>query len=264
MLDYLLSPLDTYGPWIVLATALLYLAGGFVKGAIGFAMPLICVTFSAAFLPVEVAVATVIGPVFLSNVLQAFRHGLRALLDTAKQFWLLNLVLIAVIWISAQILGRIDERVFYSLLGGGIVLFLAIQFSGIEITAPDPKAQPLKGRLVEGATGVIGGFFGGLAGIWGPPVMLYLVARHLEKRAQVRAAGLSFLLGSLTLAPAHLQNGVLNDETLPLSLWMIAPVMAGMVLGQKLQDRMDPVVFRKATMVVLSLSALNLLRKAIF
>ena len=69
---------------------------------------------------------------------------------------------------------------------------------------------------------VVGGFFGGLSGIWGPPLIMYLVAAELPKAEMVRAQSLSFLLGSLVLLVAHLHSGVLNAVTLPASAWMIA------------------------------------------
>ena len=70
---------------------------------------------------------------------------------------------------------------------------------------------------VETGVALVGGFFGGLSGIWGPPIVMYLLAVGLPKAEMVRVQSLSFLLGSLVLVFAHLHSGVLNAVTLPAS-----------------------------------------------
>ena len=58
---------------------------------------------------------------------------------------------------------------------------------------------------------LVAGFFGGLSGIWGPPLVMYLLALELPKTEMVRAQSLSFLLGSAVLFVAHLHSGVLES-----------------------------------------------------
>ena len=80
----------------------------------------------------------------------------------------------------------------------------------------------------------------------------------------VRAQSLSFLLGSVVLFVAHLHSGVLNPVTLPASSWLVIPTMAAMFLGYRVHDRLDQGRFRRLTLVVLVLTGLNLLRRALF
>ena len=108
------------------------------------------------------------------------------------------------------------------------------------------------------------GFFGGLSGIWGPPLVMYLLAVRLPKIEMVRAQSLSFLLGSVVLFVAHLHSGVLDPVTLPVSVWMMLPTMAAMFVGYRVHDRLDQRRFLTATLVVLVLTGLNLLRRALF
>ena len=86
---------------------------------------------------------------------------------------------------------------------------------------------------------LVGGFFGGLSGIWGPPLVMYLLALELPKAEMVRVQSLSFLLGSLVLLVAHLHSGVLNAVTLPASAWLVLPTMAAMFVGYRVHDRLD-------------------------
>jgi len=48
------------------------------------------------------------------------------------------------------------------------------------------------------------------------------------------------------------------------SALLILPVMLGVWLGSKVMDRVDPVLFRKMTLLVLMVAGLNLIRRAIF
>ncbi|KZZ25724.1 hypothetical protein A3753_32020 [Sulfitobacter sp. HI0082] len=63
---------------------------------------------------------------------------------------------------------------------------------------------------------------------------------------------------------AHIGSGVLNAQTWPFSALLILPVMLGVWLGSKVMDRVDPVLFRKMTLLVLMVAGLNLIRRAIF
>src|SRR4029079_3776479 len=106
-------------------------------------------------------------------------------------------------------------------------------------------------------------FLGGLSGIWGPPIVMYLVALDLPKGEMVRAQSLSFLIGSIVLFLAHLHSGVLNRETLPASTWMTVPVMLASLVGYEVPDRLDQELFKRTTLIVLVLTGLNLLRRAL-
>ncbi len=244
-------------PWAVAAALFFFLLGGFVKGAVGFALPLIAVAGSASVLPAETAVAMVILPTLLTNVQQAFREGWTELLATSKRFVALLATLMALIWVGAALLPGLDENVFFAGLG----LFVLV-FAGVQLAGWRPRISPRAETPVGAGVGVIAGLSGGLSGIWGPPVILYLTALSLPKAEQVRAAGAAFLLGSLMLTPAHIGTGVLNAETAPLSLLAVPPALLGMWLGQKAQDRLDLALFRRLTLIVLVLTALNLLRRA--
>ena len=56
---------------------------------------------------------------------------------------------------------------------------------------------------------------------------------------------------------------MLNAATAPLSLLLVAPMGLGMWLGQRVQDRLDPVRFKRWMLILLALSALNLLRRGL-
>ena len=65
------------------------------------------------------------------------------------------------------------------------------------------------------------------------------------------------------LVAAHVRSGVLNERTVWVSAALLLPILAGMAIGFRLQDRMDQALFRKATLVVLVVAGVNLIRKGL-
>lgn len=249
----------TYGAGAALGATFAMAAGGFAKGVIGFALPLIGVSLAGSFVPFEVAVALLIVPMLVSNLAQGLRGGLGPALACARRFRLMLAILAVTIAVSAQLVVLLPERALFGLLGAVVTGFAAIQLAGWR-----PRFPAHRRRLVESAVALIAGVLGGVSGIWGPPIVIYLVTLELPKTEMVRAQSLMFLLGSLVLFFAHLHSGVLDATTLPASIWMTVPVMIAMFVGYEVHDRLDQAVFRKATLIVLVLTGLNLLRRALF
>lgn len=254
----LFAPLAEIDPALLLMAAGVMLVGGFVKGAVGFALPVIGVAGIGSFMPAHETVGIMVLPTFASNLWQALRQGLGPAGATFREFWKLNLLLALTIGLAAQLVPSIPGAALFIFLGGIVCLTAALQLAGW-----NPKAPRAPGRraALEVATGIGAGFMGGISGVWGPVVVFYLVALDIAKTTQVRTMGLTFMIGSLVLIPAHGQSGILNAYTLPLGLVSCLPMAAGMALGLWCQDRMNQTVFRRATLAVLCIAGLNLLRR---
>jgi hypothetical protein len=250
--------LATFGPGAAVGAAAAMAAGGFAKGVIGFALPLVALSAMGSFLPAQTAVALMIAPIVVSNLIQGLRNGPGAAAASLRDYWRLNLILVVTIALAAQLVVALPDRALFAILGGAIALFGASQLAG---WCP---SFPARSRAwVETATGLIAGFFGGIGGVWGPPIVLYLLASGVPRVEMVRAQSLSFLAGSIVLLAAHLRSGVLNPVTAPMSAWLVAPTLAAMFAGYLVQDRLDQALFRRITLVVLVAAGLNLLRRAL-
>jgi uncharacterized protein len=73
--------------WAFLLACAVTVFAGFVKGAVGFAMPLIMIAAFSSFMPPETALAALILSVLTTNVHQSLRFGLRAAWDSAVKYW---------------------------------------------------------------------------------------------------------------------------------------------------------------------------------
>ncbi|KGJ04756.1 hypothetical protein SAMN04487972_10847 [Paracoccus halophilus] len=241
--------------WLVIAVTLF---SGFVKGAVGFAMPMIMMSVLGSFLTAQQALAVLILPTLFANLGQAMRQGWRAAWETTLRFrWHIGMVLLF-IPISAMFAPVIPQWIMYLLLGVPITLFALWQLSGRSMAIPIHHR-----RRVEIVSGIIGGLYGGVSGIWGPPLIVYLLSIGMPKTEQVRVQGVVFLLGAVVLSVAHLQSGVLNAQTLPLSGIVVIPAVIGMWLGFKAHDRLDVAQFRRWTLILLVMTGGNLIRRAL-
>jgi len=243
---------------LILAIAIT-LFSGVVKGAVGFAMPLIIVSGLSSLIDPKLAIAGIILPIVVSNLLQTFRHGVAPALAAAKEHWRYVLIVCIMIFATAQLVPSIPTKIFYFVLGVPIVALSLIQLLGMRLHV----TQRHKG-WAEVLIALISGALGGLAGTWGPTTVLYLLAINTPKAKQIIVQGVIFGVGSITILFAHIQSGILNSQTTPFSLVLVPFALFGMWIGFQIQDRLDADRFRKITLIVLTLAGLNLLRKGLF
>lgn len=238
------------------ATALAVFAG-FVKGAVGFALPMILISGMGSILPAEWALAGLILPTLVSNLVQGFAGGWREAWGVVTRFRVYIVTLLIVLALAAQLVTLVPDGVLFGLIGLPVTAFALTQIVGWSLTLDAAR------RRYEIAMGVVAGLMSGFSGTWGPPTVMYLTAIGTGKRAAMRAQGVIYLLGSIMLLVAHLRSGILDRDTVPWSLWLIAPVLIGMWIGGKAHARMNPARFRQMMLWVLLVAGLNLIRRGI-
>ncbi|SEP82113.1 sulfite exporter TauE/SafE family protein [Thalassovita taeanensis] len=245
-------------PQVFLLSCMVALLAGVIKGMVGFAMPMILISGLSSLISPELALAGLILPTVLTNGWQALRQGHAAAWGSVKRFRVFLLVGLVALLISAQLVRVIPHWVMLLLIGGPVSVFSIIQLLGWQFRLPE------RGHgWVEAGIGGFAGFLGGMSGVWGPPTVLYLTALDTAKTEQMRIQGVIYGLGAVALFGAHIGSGVVRAETLPFSVALLVPALAGTWLGFQIQDRIDQVAFKKATLLILLIAALNLVRRAL-
>lgn len=245
-------------PGVFAAAMAITLFAGFVKGAVGFAMPLILVSAFAVFLPQELALAGLILPTLATNLSQAFRQGSGPAVQTARTYRRFLVATVVCIAVSAPFADAIPRAVYLLMLGVPISAFAALQLAGRSL------AIPLRNRgAAEWGLGVIGGLYGGVSGIWGPPMLVLLLSTGADKLTMIRAQGVVFLIGAVALLVSHLATGIANAESLTFSAALSAPALIGLYAGYWVQDRLDQARFRRWTQALLVVTGLNMVRLAL-
>jgi uncharacterized membrane protein YfcA len=243
---------------LALALALgITLAAGIVKGAVGFAMPLIMISGISSIMDPKLALAGIIVPIVVSNLWQTLRAGLGPAWEAVVEFRRYLIIVSLAIFAAAQGVALIPDQVFYAVLGIPVVVLCLIQLIGVRLSIP-----PHRRNIAEWIIGLISGLLGGFAGTWGPTTVLFLLAIDTPKKKQMVVQGVIYGLGSVVLLLAHLRSGILNAGTAPLSILLVLPAFIGMWIGFQIQDRLNATAFRKVTLIVLTIAGLNLVRKA--
>lgn len=245
--------------WAFVAACGVTLAAGFVKGAVGFAMPLVMISGLSLFLDPLVAVAGIILPILMSNLLQVMRFSWAEALAAVVEFWRYILIICVMIVVAAQFVTGIAPATFFLVLGVPTVILSVIQLVGVRLQIPPRWRYPS-----EWSMGFLTGTIGGLTGTWGPPTVLYLIALNTPKAKQMLVQGVVYGLGSVSLFAGHLQSGVLNTVTAPWSAALLVPAFLGMQLGFWMSDRLNPDMFRRITLIVLIVAGANLVRRGLF
>lgn len=251
----LTAALAEYGAGALAFATFGFFLGGFVKGAVGFALPMVAIACAATVLSKESAVAYLAIPVLVTNVWQSVRFGWGAAWQTLKSLRLMIGVMVVALLAATQLLPVLEPRVFAGILG-----FVALSYAALQLAGWRPViARPL-GDVVFG---LLAGMFGGLAGVWGPPTLMLLMMMNLPKQELVRSCGVVFTLGCLPFIAGHAFSGVLNVQTATVSAALLLPTALGMWLGQRVQDRMDADKLKRAILLVLLVAGANFLRRAI-
>lgn len=238
--------------------AAIALVAGFVKGVVGFAMPMIMISGLASIMAPDLAVAFLILPTLATNLWQALRGGLGAAMASARAHWRFLVVLWVVIALSAQLITVLPQSTLLLILGVLVVFFAVLQLAGWQLRFPENAR-----RFVELAVATVAGFIGGLSGVWGPPTVLYLTALDIPKVEHVRVQGVVYGSGALFLVFGHMQSGVLTPGTAVGSALMLLPALLGVAFGFQVQDRIDQALFKRLTLLVLIVAGLNLIRRGL-
>ncbi|MCX7566779.1 sulfite exporter TauE/SafE family protein [Sulfitobacter sp. F26169L] len=245
-------------PYELGLAALIAIIAGFVKGVVGFAMPLVFISGLTTFMAPELALAGLIVPTLVANGHQALRQGVEAAVVSTIKFKLFLMVGGLALMISAQFVRVFPEQAMMTVIGVPVTFFAILQLAGYKVRLAG-QSKP-----AEFVAGVIAGGLGGVSGIWGPPTVAYLTALDTPKQDQMRVQGVIYGLGAVALLVAHLVSGVLRAETIGFSIAMVPAAYLGMRIGMLVMDRIDQSAFRRATLFVLFLAGLNLIRRAWF
>lgn len=254
--------MDAIFPYLTVSQLILALVigacAGFVKGVVGFSMPLVLISGLTLFISPELALAGLILPTLVTNLMQSLRQGPAAAWYSIKLFRVFLISGGIALVLAAQMVRVVPDDVLLAVIGVPAVFFALLQLSKFQFKLA--KRTTLIEALVGGFTGVMGG----MSGVWGAPTVTYLTALETPKYDQMRIQGVIYGLGAVALLGAHIGSGVLRAETWPFSAALILPAVIGMWLGGKVMDRIDQHLFRRATLFVLLVAGANLIRRAVF
>ncbi len=241
---------------IALLTGSLVIAG-LVKGVIGVGMPIVALPMLSMIVDVQTAVMLLSMPLVLSNIPQALEGGLVA--QTLLSLAPVLAGMIPGVWIGVAVLLHVDPAVAKMAAGASVILVAAL-------TLLAPKLQ-IKRRMIGPVglgAGFCGGLLGGIAALAGPPVLIFLLAKGLSGRAFTKEASMFLVVSSVLLATALTSSRQFDWRDVLISTLATVPVVAGMLVGQKVRDAVPADAFKTLVVLVVLLSGAQLVWKSMF
>lgn len=242
-------------PTIIIIIILAVLAGGLVKGTLGFGMPMVALPIIAFIIPPTTAMILLCAPIFLTNFLQIkFRQGV-----SSYRFLPMFLSLIIGLIIGARLILEIDVNTITQIIAVSIIFAALVNCFGIKIKNINKNHENTITSLIGFGSGILGG----LSTFYGPPMLAYLVAVDLPKEKFVRTVSTMYFIGSFPLYGSLIYYGFATKEDLIFSLILIIPAFIAQQVGTKIRDKFNQNQFRICILITLIILGFSLLVKTL-
>ena len=243
-------------PAAAVGLAAAFLLGGAAKGALGVGLPLVAVPLTAQFLELPAAIGLLTVPMFATNIGQALESG--GTLPALRRLWPMLVAIVLGTWAGVHLLISIDRRWL-----NGVVGTVLVGLGAWLLCRPRIALGRRAERWAGPAIGVFAGLLGGISGMFGPPLIAYLVGLGLSPDAFVKYISVLFLAATGTLLLALGGTGTLGLADLAISAAAMLPIQLGVVVGRWLRGRCPPALFRALVLGVLAFGGLDMLRRAL-
>lgn len=225
-------------PFTLVVIAATFLIAGAVKGVIGLGLPTVSLAVLAVALDLPQAMALLLVPSFVTNLWQAAVGGNAGAI--LRRTWPFLAMATVTVWLGAEALTRVDLAVLSILLGLVLAAYAAVGLAGLRL-AVSPRYERWTAPFVGAANGLLTGMTGSFV----VPGVMYLQAIGLSRDMLVQAMGMLFSLSTLALGVALGGRGLLAVEQAAVSTACLVPAMLGMVIGQRLRQRLSEPRFRR-------------------
>ena len=238
--------------------ALLAIGGAaVVKGVTGFGFPLTAAPLVSIALDARSAVIILSVVALFGNVGIMLRGGGSRATFRRLAPMLGGLVVGTIV--GAHLVASVDPATLGLVVGASTLAFAALS-----LTRPDLAVPARLERYLGLPMGLGGGLLGGSTSIFAPIIAAYLHALHLGKREFVFFITLLYSVAGLVQVVSYAQLGFYTGYLLLVIAAALVPNAIGLSIGLRIQDRVDPFVFRRVVLVVIFLSGLSLVVKALW
>ena len=162
--------------------------------------------------------------------------------------------------LGALVVGRIDDYAIRLLIGGILVFLVLLHFiRRLRGQANDLAEQATPHPAVAIITGLSAGFTTMVANAAGPIMVMYLLAMRLPKMIFIGTAAWYFFALNLFKVPFSYSLGLINANSLPISLALIPFAILGALSGRLIIRLIDQTFFETLAIGLTLIAGLRLL-----
>lgn len=247
-MDHLVALMPT-----IAGITLAFVAGGLVKGIISIGLPLVALPLLTFVVDIKTAIALLMVPLIVSNLLQAVEgKGTVALL---RRFWPLLLSLAVGTLIGTALFAALDVHTLELTIGPVVIVFAMVSYLHPNFAVPAHSERWL-GPVIGFASGVLGG----MTTFFGPLLAAYAIGLRLGRDVFVKGISMIYVCAALFLTFGGIVQGYAGPTLLLLSCVGMIPVYLGMRMGTRIRHRIDPEKFRLLVLAAVWLTGINMIR----
>jgi len=223
---------------IYLTGAIAFVLAGFVKGVLGFGFPIVALIVLTLAIGLFDALAILIVPTIVTNVWQAISGSHLGAIVRRMGVYIVCAAL--GILFTSRYLTVINVEFLIGLLGAVLFFFALSRLFDLKISVPRDKEPVLSVVL-----GTLNGAITGMTGSFMVPSVLYMQALGFSKDMLVQAMGVFFAISTLMMTISLGRNGLIDGESLKMSVLALIPAFAGVLAGRWTRDQIDEARFQK-------------------
>lgn len=228
---------------IVLLAGLIVLVGHFIKGFSGFASALFAIPLLALFLDIRLVVPVFLLFDFIAGVILTIQN--RRLIAWRSALLLLSGLAIGTA-VGTYFLVSFGNEELKRVFGVVIILF------ALKILIWDNESIRKEiSKVWAPVSGFVGGCTGGMFGLNGPPLVLYLTHRLKDKQIfRATLYGIFFVDACYRLILYSLSS-LITLEVIRFALFLTPFLLCGIFLGSKMHARIHESTFKKTIALIL-------------
>jgi uncharacterized protein len=223
-----------------------FLFAGFIKGVIGLGLPTVSVSLLAVAMPPGKALAIVIVPAILTNII-------------VRRLWPLLVCTAFGIWLNAGALSGPTARYGTIVLGILLVIYAVTGLAKLNFHVAGGSE-----KWIGGIVGLISGMISAASGVQVIPSVPYMQAIGMEKDERVQALGVFFTVATLALGFTLTRAGLVNAATALPGAVAMGSSFAGVLVGQTVRSKMPAEAFRRRFLVAMILLGIYLACTAVW
>lgn len=232
------------------------LLGCFVKGALGFGLPLIATPIMLFVMSLPETVSVLALPITIANLQQIWLN--RKHWRIIKQFWPLVTLSSLIMLTCSTIMVAIDGHILAIMIGMMISTHAVLSIFPLRRINTSEVPQTTWQKLIIPA-GIVSGILGSLTSIYSFPSLQLFMSMRIKKDDLAFLLGVFLSLGYIAIWIGIRHAGFPVGDSLALSFAMMVPAIIGQKAGDTARRRISETSFRKLVHFALACGGITLI-----